>query len=188
MNSTVVRLSTVIVIPEVVVPPGVPVVAEAVLERAELDGWTYNGSEPSFYYGVEQDPLDDAFFTYVVKVSKTDDDLYDTMRIQVSCRSGVFEVLFWELSLPYQPSDRRVQVSYRFDSDDAATESWHHYSGNDDGFYPPDAVAFAEKMQDSQRLVIRARFHSHTLTATFSNVNQMFRTRVQPNIEYCGHY
>ena len=188
LNSSVVTLSTVIVIPPVVVPAGVPIVAEAVLARAELDGWTYNGSEPSFYYGVQQDPLDDTYFTWIVKVAQTDDDLYDTMRIQVSCRAGTFEVLFWENGLPYQPSDRRISVSYRIDSNDAITESWNHYSGNEDSFYPPDASEFADKMQSANRLVIRASFFSQTLTATFTGVNQMFNTKVQPNIEYCGHY
>ena len=188
LNSSVVTLSTEIVIPEVVVPAGIPIVAEAVLEYTDLDGWTFNGNEPSFYYGVDQDPLDDSYFTYVVKVAKTDDNLYETMRIQVSCRSGTLEVLFWELNLPYQPSDRRIQVSYRFDTGDAVTETWHHYSGSDDGFYPPDSSEFAKKLQESQKLVIRARFFSQSLTATFTNVNQLLRTKVQPNIEYCGHY
>ena len=176
------------VIPPVEVPAGVPIVAEAILERAELDGWTFNGSEPSFYYGVLQDPLDDTYLTWIVRVAQTDDDLYDTMRIQVSCRAGSFEISFWEDGLPYQRSDRRVQVSYRFDSNDAVTESWSHYRSSDVGFYPPDASEFAEKMRNANRLVVRAQFSSQTLTAAFTGVNQMFNTRVQPNIEYCGHY
>jgi len=188
LSSSVVVLSTVIVIPEVVVPPGVPIVAEAVLEHADLDGWTFNGNEPSFYYGVRQDPLDDSYDTWVVKVAKTDDDLYDTLRLQVSCYGGEFEILFWEDGLPYQSSDRRVRVSYRFDDGEVTTENWNHYSGSDDGFYPADFEAFAKSVSRSNRVVVRATFYSHTITATFTGVSQMFRTRVQPNIEYCGHY
>jgi len=188
LNSSVVTLSTVVVVPAVEVPAGVPIVAERVLERAELDGWTYNGSEPSFYYGVRQDPLDDTYDTWVIKVAKTDDDLYDTIKLQVSCYAGEFEVAFWESGLPYQASDRRVRVSYRFDSEEIKTESWNHYSGSEDSFYPSDFVAFAELMRTSDKLVVRATFYSQTITATFEGVSQMFRTRVQPNIDYCGHY
>ena len=98
------------------------------------------------------------------------------------------EVLFWENGLPYQPSDRRISVSYRIDSNDAITENWNHYSGSDNGFYPSNASEFADQMQNANRLVIRASFFSRTLTATFTGVNQMFNTKVQPNIKYCGHY
>jgi hypothetical protein len=188
LSSSVVSLSTEIVIPEVVVPAGVPIVAEAVLAHADLDGWTFNGNEPSFYYGVRQDPLDDSYETWVVKVTKTDDDLYETLRLQVSCYGGLFEIVFWEDGLPYQSSDRRVQVSYRFDSGEVTTASWNHYSHSEDGFYPSDPLSFAEQMARSDKLVIRATFFSQTITATFTGVSQMFRTRVQPNIEYCGHY
>lgn len=188
MNSTIIQLSTVIVIPKVVVPPGVPVVAEAVLSYADLDGYTWNGSEPSFYYGVRQDPLYDTYDTWVIKVSKTDDDLYDTLRLQLFCYAGVYGVTFWEDGLPYQSSSSRIRVSYRFDDGDVVTQNWSHYSGSDDGFYPSDSAAFATSMRTAEKLVVRATFSSHTITATFTNVNQMFKTRVQPNIEYCGHY
>ncbi|MYF22776.1 MAG: hypothetical protein F4209_08510 [Chloroflexi bacterium] len=188
LNSSTVTISKVIVIPVVEVPAGVPIVAEATLAWAELDGWTYNGSEPSFYYGVRQDPLDDSYDTWVVKVAKTDDDLYDTLRLQVSCYGGSFEVVFWEEGLPYQSSDRRVRVSYRFDDGEVTTGNWNHYSGSEDGFYPADFETFSESMKSSDKLVVRATFYSQTVTATFTGVSQMFRTRVQPNIEYCGHY
>lgn len=169
-------------------PSGVPIVAEAVLERTDLDGWSYNGNEPSFYYGVRQDPLDDTYDTWVVKVAKTDDDLYDTIRLQISCYAGEFQVFFWEDSLPYQRRDYSVSVSYRFDDGDVTTERWSHYSGSDDGILTNDDDSFAQRMRSANRLVIRAAFYERTLTATFQGVNQMFRTRVQPNIEYCGHY
>lgn len=188
LNSSVVALSTVIVIPEVVVPPGVPIVAEAVLEYADLDGWAFNGNEPSFYYGVRQDPLDDTYDTWVIKVANTDDDLYDTIRLQISCYAGEFQVFFWEDSLPYQRRDYSVSVSYRFDDGDVTTERWSHYSGSDDGILTNDDDTFAQRMRNANRLVIRAAFYERTLTATFQGVSQMFRTRVQPNIEYCGHY
>ncbi len=188
LNSSVVALSTEIVIPEVVVPAGVPIVADAILERADLDGWTFNGNEPSFYYGVRQDPLDDTYDTWVIKVAKTDDDLYDTIRLQVSCYAGQFQVFLWEDSLPYQRRESSVRVSYRFDSGEVSTERWSHYSGGDDGILTNDDEAFAEQMRSADTLVIRAIFLDRTLTATFKGVSRMFQTRVQPNIEYCGHY
>lgn len=188
LNSSPVLLATTVVIPEVVVPAGVPVVAEAVLSYAELDGFTWNGSEPSFYYGVRQDPLDDHYRTWIVKVAKTDDGLYDTIRLQVSCYAGQFQVFLWEDSLPYQRSDYSVNVSYRFDDGEVISERWNHYSGSDDGILANDYGAFAEDMRSANKLVIRAHFYDRTLTATFLGVDEMFQTRVQPNIEYCGHY
>ena len=192
LNSSAVVLSTVIVIPEVVVPSGVPIVAEAVLERADLDGWSYNGNEPSFYYGVDQDPLDDQYRTWIVKRSPTDNDVYDTLRLQVYCYSGRFGVTFWEENLPYVSSNRygnrSVQVRFRFDDDEAKAETWSFISANEDEFYPPDSAAFARAMMRSTKLVVRASFSGYSITATFTGVNQMFRTSVQPNIEFCGHY
>ena len=150
LNSSPVTVAASVVVPEVVVPDGVPIVAAAVLERAELDGWSYNGSEPSFYYGVREDPLDDTYDTWIVRVAKTDDNLYDTLRLQVSCYAGEFGITLWESALPYQTSDRRVRVSYRFDDGEVRTENWDHYSSGEDGFYPPDPSAFAAEMMGAR--------------------------------------
>ena len=188
LNSSPILAASVIVVPEVVVPAGVPIVAEAVLEYADLDGWTFNGNEPSFFYVVRQDPIDDTYYTGVIKVAKTDDDLYDTIRLQVSCYAGQFQVFLWEDSLPYQRRGSSVRVSYRFDSGEVSTERWSHYSAGDDGILTNDDEAFAEQMRSADTLVIRATFLDRTLTATFNGVSRMFQTRVQPNIEYCGHY
>lgn len=188
LNSSPVTLSTVTVVPAVEVPAGVPIVAEAVLAWAELDGQSWNGSEQSFYFDVFQDPLDDAYYTGIVKRARTDHRTYGTLRLQVSCYSGVFAVTFWENNLPYQASNRSVRVSYRFDEGEVFTESWSHSSGNEDSFYPPDSTDFARRMRGSTSLVVRATFNSDTITAIFTNVGQMLLTRVQPNIEYCGHY
>ena len=183
LNSTPAQLAR-----KVVAPDGVPIVAEGVLARSDLDGYSWTSAEPSFYYGAQQDPLDDTYDTWVVMVAKTDDDLYDTMRIQVSCYGGKFEVAFWEDGLPYQSDDRYVRVSYRFDDDDAESGSWNHYEGSNDGFYPPNAAAFADKLRSADQFVIRASFYSRTLTATFTGVHRLFRTPVQPNLTYCGRY
>ena len=187
LNSSVVTLSTVIVTPTVVVPAGVPIVAEAVLAWAELDGWTSNGSEPSFYYGVRQDPLNDSWTTYVVKVARTDDELYETIRLQISCLAGAPWFGLWEDSLPYFNADL-VDVQYRFDDGEVISDYWFYYSDNTDGVFPPDPWGFAEELRAANRFVIRMHFYSRIVTASFDKVSQMFDTKVQPNVEYCGHY
>ena len=175
-------------VPPVSVSAGVPVVAEGILEWADLDGLTYNGSEPSFYYGIRQDQLDDSYYTWIVKATRTNDSLYGTLRLQLGCDSSGIWISLWEVDLPYQSFDYRVRASYRFDDGPVTTERWDHWSGNDDGFSPTDQAAFMEMMRQSDKLVIRASFYSRTITAIFTGVSQMFNTRVQPNIDYCGHY
>ena len=175
-------------IPPVSVPADVPAVAEGVIERADLDGLTYNGSEPSFYYGVSQDPLDDWYYTWIVRRVRTDALDYGTLRLEITCVQGKFFAYLWETSLPYQSPDRSVSVSYRFDDGEITTEPWSAFSIGTDGILPSDVITFTDKMRRSNKLVVRASFYSRTITAVFTGVSQMFRTPVQPNIDYCGHY
>ena len=175
-------------IPAVALPRGVPVIAEGGIEWAELDGLTYNGVEPSFYYVVGQDPLDDSYHTSIVKRVRTDDSDYSTIRLEITCGAGMIFAYLWEVNLPYQTSDRSVTISYRFDDSEITTESWTLLSTGTDNVFPPDMDAFADRVSRSNRLVVRMRFYLRTITAVFTDVSQMFRTPVQPNIDYCGHY
>lgn len=171
------------------VPQGVPIHAPdgVALERADLDGWSYNGLEWSFYYGTDVDPLTDHVRTWINKVVRTDDDLYDTIRLQIACEDdGDVSTMLWEDSLPYQRSDRSVSVSWRVDGGEVVSEHWRHYSGGNDGVHA--SARFAAVLPTADVVVVQIGFHSRTLTARFTNVSDMFRTRVQPNIEFCGRY
>ena len=45
------------------VPSGLPVNAEGVVRRADLDGYSFNGQEATLYYGTRVDPIDDSHYT-----------------------------------------------------------------------------------------------------------------------------
>ena len=170
------------------VPPGVPISVETfvTLASADLDGWAYNGLEPSFYYGTDVEPLTDHVRTWINKVARTNDDLYDTMRLQIACENdGSISTIVWEESLPFV-SGSSVSVSWRIDGGDVVTERWSHWSSSDDGAAASDR--FARALPSADTVVVQITFYSRTLTTTFTKVRDMFRTRVQPNIEYCGRY
>ena len=171
------------------VPANVPITADpaVTLERADLDGWAYNGLEHSFYYGTEVNPLTDHVRTWIVKVAATDDDLYDTMRLQIACESdGEVSTLIWDDGLPYMPNDETVRVAWRIDGGDVVRGWWGHNVAGNDVVYP--SARFAAALPSADSVVVQIAFHSRTLTTTFNNVGDMFRTRVQPNIEHCGRY
>ena len=173
--------------PTITVPAGVPMnVPDSVtLEWAELDGYTYS-QEPSFYYGTDTDPITDHVRTWVNKVAATDDRLYDTLKLQVTCDSdGSVNAILWENSLPFVSGDY-VTVVWRIDQGVPITERWYAYSSSNDGLYPSDEFAF--RLRNASVATVRVQYHSRTLTATFTNVRAMFQTRVQPNLRYCGDY
>ncbi len=176
------------------VPSNVPVNAEGVVRRADLDGYSWNGQEPTLYYGTEVDPLDDGHNTWVVAVAATDDNLYDTLRLQVACYDGSFFISLWESHLPYATDDeygnKWSSVTYRFDDGEAVTDRWaYSENGNDDSIEPGWGVhadAFERDLRTSNRLVVRARFYSNTVTAIFNGLQGLWSTPVQRNLEYCG--
>lgn len=176
------------------VPSGLPVNAEGVVRRADLDGYSFNGQEATLYYGTRVDPIDSSHDTWVVAVAATDDSLYDTIRLQVSCYDGRFGLWFWEDGLPYAASNthgnRFVAVDYRFDDGDAVRSArWWMDSGSDDSVHPlDDAREFERALRVSNRLAIRISFYDRTMTAIFEGVRGLWRTPVQPNLEYCGRY
>ena len=173
--------------PTITVPAGVPInVPDSVtLEWAELDGYTYS-QEPSFYYGTDTDPITDHVRTWVNKVAATDDRLYDTLKLQVSCESdGSVIAILWENSLPFVSGDY-VTVVWRIDQGVPVTERWYAFSSSNDGLDPSGEFAFS--LRNAGAVTVRVQYHSRTLTATFTNVRAMFQTRVQPNLRYCGDY
>lgn len=187
LNSSVVRLSTEIAIPTVVVPAGVPVVASSVLLSLEADLSTPYGTEIYFAYGVSEDPLYQTYYTVVAKRTRTDSDEYPALFLQIGCHHGEIDVAVYDLSIPYH-SGERVRVSYRVDDGDLVTEDWQKVTRTHTGIVPSDPKSLLRILQSADTLVLRAWFSGGTVTGTFARVNQMFRTRVQPNIEYCGHY
>ena len=169
------------------VPAGVPIQAPdgVALERADLDGWSYNGLEWSFYYGTTLDPLTDHVRTWIVKVAPANDDLYDTMRLQIACEDdGEVSTIIWDEVLPYA-SGTAVGVRWRIDGGAVIRESWRSYNDND---WIDASSRFASAIKSADEVVVEVSFYSKTLTATFANVSDMFRTRVQPNLDYCGRY
>lgn len=176
------------------VPAALPVSRRAVVRHGDLDGWSYNGLEPTLYYGTEVDPLDDGHQTWVIMRAQTDSVLYKTLRLQVSCNDGYFDVWLWEDNLPYVGVDRNgnrfVPVSFRFDGNAVVhSERWYLREGNGDAIAPlDDWRGFGRSLRDADKLVIRVWFRSHTLTATFEGLQAMWNTPVQPNLEYCGRY
>lgn len=168
------------------VPTNVPVrTGDVVLRSANLDGYTWNGLEASLYYGTEDDPLDDTLFTWVGARTKTDDSLYDTIRIQAACLpSGSYNIQFWEDSLPYDGGDP-VSVRYRIDDGEVSAESWYASRDGDSVFSSDE---FERAIIGADKLVVRMSFYSRTLTATFTGLRAMWNTPVQPNLDYCGRY
>lgn len=129
----------------------------------------------------------------MIAVAATNDDLYDTIRLQVSCHNGNFDVFFWEDGLPYVASNsydgKFVTVDYRFDDGDAVRSStWWMNSGSGDAVHPFDPHAFERALRMSNKLAIRISFYDRTLTAVFESMQGLWRTPVQPNFEYCGQY
>ena len=168
------------------VPANVPVrTGEVVLRSGNLDGYAWNGLEPTLYYGTEDDPLDDTLFTGVVARAKTDDDLYDTIRLQAACfPSGEYGVQFWEDGLPYDGGDP-ISVRYRINDGEVVSESWWASRDGDAVFTSAD---FERAIAGADKLVVRMSFYSRTLTATFTGLRAMWNTPVQPNLDYCGRY
>lgn len=169
------------------VPANVPVrTGEVVLRSGNLDGYTWNGLEPSLYYGTETDPLDGTLRTWVVARVTTDDNLYDTLRFQAGCYDGDYFVSFWEDSLPYVGSGDWVPVRYRIDDSEIVSDSWVASSGNEDNVHT--SRQFEREIAGADKLVVRMSFYSRTLTATFTGLRAMWNTPVQPNLDYCGRY
>ena len=168
------------------VPANVPVSATAILRRADLDGYSWNGLEPTLYYGTKTDELDDTLFTWVVARARTDDRLWDTIRLQAGCLDGRHHIWFWEDSLPFVASRDLVSVRWRIDDGEIVAERWSESSGNEDTVYPSDR--FKQAVVGADKLVVRMSFYSHTLTATFTGLRAMWNTPVQPNLDYCGRY
>ena len=168
------------------VPANVPVrTGEVVLRSGNLDGYTWNGLEAILYYGTEDDPLDDTLFTWVGARANTDDDLYDTIRLQAACfPSGEYGVQFWEDGLPYDGDDP-VSVRYRINDGEVVAESWWA-SRDGDSVFP--SAEFELAIAGADKLVVRMSFYSRTLTATFTGLRAMWNTPVQPNLDYCGRY
>lgn len=167
-------------------PASVPVSGSAVLRNANLDGYTWNGLEASLYYGTHRDELDDSFETWVVARAVTDDNLYDTIRLQAGCYAGDYFVSFWEDSLPYVGSDDWVSVRYRIDDGEIVSDSWVASSGNEDNVHT--SRQFEREIAGADKVVVRMSFYSRTLTATFTGLEAMWNTPVQPNLDYCGRY
>ena len=168
------------------VPANVPLrTGEIFLRHANLDGYAWNGLEPSLYYGTENDPLDDTLFTWVVARANTDDDLYNTIRLQAACfPSGEYGVQFWEDGLPYDGGDP-VSVRYRINDGEVVAESWWASRDGDSVFA---SAEFERAIAGADKLVVRMSFYSRTLTATFTGLRAMWNTPVQPNLDYCGRY
>ena len=168
------------------VPANVPVrTGEVVLRSGNLDGYTWNGLEATLYYGTEDDPLDDTLFTWVGARAQTDDDLYDTIRLQAACfPSGEYGVQFWEDGLPYDGGDS-ISVRYRINDGEVVAESWWASRDGDSVFV---SAEFERAIAGADKLVVRMSFFSRTLTATFTGLRAMWNTPVQPNLDYCGRY
>ena len=168
------------------VPANVPLrTGEVVLRSGNLDGYTWNGLEATLYYGTKDDPLDDTLLTWVGARAKTDDDLYDTVRLQAACfPNGWYSVQLWEDSLPYDGGDP-VFVRYRINDGEVVAESWWASRDGDAVFTSAD---FERAIAGADKLVVRMSFYSRTLTATFTGLRAMWNTPVQPNLDYCGRY
>lgn len=134
--------------------------------------------ERSLYYGTNNS-------TWVVRVAATDDDLYDRMRLVVRCNDGELDVYLSRL--PVVGVTWR-NVSYQLDGENSVIETWAR-----DGYQtlraPNDARLMSRlKAADSLMVAVTHGDADHdVVTATF-DLQDMFDTPIQGNLDYCGEY
>lgn len=136
-------------------------------------------AERSLYYGTDNQ-------TWVIRVAETDDDLYDRMRLVARCNDGELDIYL--SGLPPAGITWR-NVSYRFDGESPIVETWARDKGYQALSAPDDARLMSRlKAADSLTVAVTHGDNEHDIvTATF-DLDGMFETPIQGNLDYCGEY
>ena len=140
-------------------------------------------------YSVIQDPIDDALSTFVGVVdSEADEFAFEQATLIVGCFEGQFAVLV--SGMPFTLFENELDVEYRFDDETAFADKWLIVDdgGFDTAIAAPKPREFAARLREAETLVVRGTSNTDDTATVKFELDGLFDTPVQPNIDRCGEY
>ena len=191
LSSTEVLLATSIVAPVVVAPEGVPVLIEddaVIVDRPHLRA---SASDPAeyYFYGTVRDLFTDRVGTVVSIATKAMHDDHKTAVLVYRChQAGTLDAYITNAEdRRFVPDGDRVHVTWRIDGGEVVTEHW--YSQTTDGSMVWVSQQFQDHLPFADSAAVRFTLQDDSrVTFTLEEIQDIFTTPVQPNLDYCGHY
>lgn len=140
-------------------------------------------------YSVVQDPIDDALSTFVgIADTEADEFAFEPATLIVGCFEGQFAVLV--SGMPFTLFENELDVEYRFDEETALADKWLIVDdgGFDTAVAAPKPREFASRLRGAETLVVRGTSNTDDTATVKFELDGLFDTPVQPNIDHCGEY
>ena len=140
-------------------------------------------------YSAVRDPIDDALSTFVGIVdSEVDEFAFEQAALIVGCFEGQFAVLV--SGMPFTLFENELDVEYRFDDETAFADKWLIVDdgGFDTAIAAPKPHEFAARLRRAETLVVRGTSNTDDTATVKFELDGLFDTPVQPNIDHCGEY